>query len=483
MAHARLALLALACTLSLACDPAAMTPTDGAAPQDSGAEGDSDLPADASTEDGGSPLDSGTPNRDSGAPPASGPRASSLLRVGFDDQHLAIGPDQRVHMAFLDGAAERVHYAQCASNCGSLDAWTTVQLLDTARLGVITVGPYGLAVDRAGRVHMLTSAVARPGSRAWQIAYGTCASDCTTASSWTFVDLSNLAPNNSLIGTTETLMVSPTGQVSFVTDGQFNSLRSTYFRCDSNCENAAQWRAGLNAINGQPSHARLDSAGVTHVTFAGGRTNAGEQLLQYARCAGDCAREGSWQVSTLGFLTSMPVYESSFVIDRDDRLFVAFNQGVITQGVEVNRRDLLASCAGSNCLALDTWSSVPVGEIEEGDGGQSLVRAPSGALAWSTVLGPRVRLRTCAGSCALAASWSAPIEIDSHDAIAATIAPDTASACAGRSESAAWWPRTPMSALTDRGVVVVHNPHAIVKCPGDPNPDRMPPIGRVIASF
>lgn len=476
LAHARLALLALACTLSLACDPAAMAPLDDAA------AGDGEVPADASIEDGGTPLDSGTPNRDSGTPP-SGPRASTVLRVGFDDQHLAIGPDQRVHLTFVDGAAQRVHYAQCEQNCGDLDAWTAVQLLDNARLGVLVVGPYGLAVDRTGRVHMITSAVARAGSSAWQIAYGTCASDCLTPANWTFVDLSSLAPDHSLIGTNETLMVSPSGQVSFVTDGRFDSLRAAYFRCDSGCQNAAQWRAGLSAINGSPSHARLDSAGVTHVTFAGGRTSAGEQLLQYARCAGDCGREASWQVSMLGFLTSMPVWESSFEIDSADRLFIAFNQGVITQSAELNRRDLLASCAGSNCLALDTWTSAPMGELEEGDGGQSLVRAPGGGLAWSTVLGPRVRTRTCANNCANAAAWSEPVEIDNHDAIAATVHGDTASACPGRSESAGWWPRTPMTAVNDRGVVVVHNPHAIVKCPGDPNPDRMPPIGRVIASF
>lgn len=478
MLYARFALLLCAAQLSIACDPSAMGAPDGSSSEDSAApSSDSSATNDATN---GSPVDSGAPIQDAGAAP---PSASSLLRVGFYDQHLAVGPDQRIHLTFVDGAAERVHYAECSQRCGDLDSWTSVQLLDIGQLGVTTVGPYGLVVDASGRAHMITSAVARLGSVGWQVAYGTCASNCTVPRNWTFVDLAALAPNLSLIGTTDTLMVNPAGQVSFVSANYSDSQRPVFFQCDSNCTNAASWRVGLTPITGQPTYARQDSTGVTHVMFAGGRTSAGEQLIQYARCARGCTTASNWQVSMMGFLTSMPVYESGFAIDARDRLFLTYNQGEITQGTESNKRNVIASCAGSNCLALDTWQSATIGQLEEGDRGQSIVPVAGGGLAMTTAASFSVHYRRCESNCVDPSSWSEPSTIDTSDAIAATIAPDTASACAGRSESAAWWPRMPMTAVNNQGFVVVHNPYAIVKCPGDPNPDRMPPIGRVIASY
>jgi len=49
---------------------------------------------------------------------------------------------------------------------------------------------------------------------------------------------------------------------------------------------------------------------------------------------------------------------------------------------------------------------------------------------------------------------------------------------------ASWWPRFPRTGLTRTGeLILVHNPYAIVKCPGNPNPIRMPNIGRIISSY
>lgn len=422
--------------------------------------------------------DASTPGSDAGA----GPSASSFVRVGFYNQHLAVGADDRVHLTFLDGAAERLHYASCTERCGEAESWQVTQLLSVSQLSTITIGPYGIAVDSSGRLHMLASAVARAGQHQWELMYGTCAANCGSAPSWTFVDLSALAPNRSLITSVDTLMVRPNGRVSFLTAGVYNSVQPAYFECDGNCTQASQWRAINAPINGKPLRAALDSTGVTHVIFAGGRSDANEELLQYARCAGSCTNAASWQSSMLGFLYVGADYETGFAIDSSNRLFVAYNQGTIAQASTVNRRNLIASCAGGDCLNLDRWSSVPVGDLEEGVGGNTLVRA-GGGLVLASVLEREVRVRSCDSNCATAEAWSAASTIDNSDAIARSVAPDLGSSCPGRSESAAWWPRNPALAVNSRGIVAVHNPHAIVKCPGDVNPMRVPPIGRVFASF
>lgn len=414
---------------------------------------------------------------------ASAPQRATLLRVGFYNQHMTVGRDQRLHLTFLDGAAERMHYATCERDCGTERGWTVTQLLDVARLGTTTVGPYGIASDASGRLHLIASAVPRVGQSAYSLMYGSCATACTTASNWTFVDLSALAPGRSLIGTNDTLMVHPSGSVSFLTAGTFDATRPAYLRCDANCTVAAQWRAvAPPTINGNPLRAALDSAGVSHVLYSSGRTAAGDRLLQYARCASNCGEASSWQASMLGFLYSTNDWEAGFAIDAADRLFITYNQGTTSQGVEVNRRYLVNSCAGAGCLALDTWSSVAVGTPDEGVGGAWIARRGAG-LAMTTVSDFEVRVRTCDRDCATAASWSASSVLDDNAAISATINADTGTSCPGRSESAAWWPRMPVLALNDRGWAVVHNPSGLVRCPGTSSPTRVPNIARVLASF
>lgn len=481
-------LLTLVIASAAACEPVAMVPM---VPNDASATPDVIAVADGSTvrpDTSTSSPDSGDDaavTQDASTVPdvvAAGPARSTLLRVGFYNQHVTAGRDGRLHLTFLDGAAERLHYATCAANCGSESGWTVTQLLDNARLGTTTVGPYGIAVDSTGRLHMTASAVPRFGQSSFAVMYGSCATDCTTASNWNFVDLSALAPNRSLVGTNDTLMVHPNGAVSFVTAGQFNSVMPAYLRCESNCTVASQWRAVAPPINGKPLRAALDSAGVTHVVYGGGQTTAGDNLLNYARCASDCTTAASWQVSMLGFLFNTNDWEVGFVVDASDRLFVTYNQGTTREGVEANGRYLVNSCAGAGCLALDTWSSVAVGTRDEGVGGAWLVRRGAG-LAMTTVSDLEVRLRACDRNCASADAWSAPTMIDDNAAISATIRADTGSACAGSAESAAWWPRMPVLAVNDRGWAVVHNPSGLIRCPGTSSPTRVPNIARVLATF
>ncbi len=405
----------------------------------------------------------------------------TFLRVGFDSQRIAAGPDGTMHLAFEEGAAERVFYGSCGANCGTDSAWNVVQLRSAAQLGTTVAGPMGLEVDASGRVHLLIAGVAPLGQTANTMVYATCASSCGNVASWSFLDLSSLAPNHSPIGTTSTFMVSSAGQVSFLNQGQFNSVQASFLSCASGCTTLSNWSAGA-VLNGNPLHAVLDGAGVRHVMLAQGRSTANEDLLFYARCASNCTAAASWQVSPLGFITNTPLWTGAFAVSAAGRVFMAFNQGVLSSNPPDARKVLINSCLGAGCLDLNTWSSFSLGALDEGASGLWL--EPAGdALALATTADFDVHLRTCEGTCETAAAWSVPTGIDTAGSIAQAIAPDTGSSCPGSSQSASWWPHSPRLAIGVRGLVAVHNPYSIVKCPQLSSPNRLPPIGRVVSSF
>lgn len=425
---------------------------------------------------GGAGKDAGTTASpgDAGAGPGGG--VGTFLRVGFFDQHLAAGPDGALHLTFMDGAAERVYYGRCASGCGDPDAWNPVQLTTNTQLGVSTVGPYGIGVDATGRIHLLVSAVTYSGQTANALVYGTCASGCAAAAAWSFLDLSSLSPGNEAVGTSRPFMVEPGGRVSF-----FTSEPGIYFACDSGCTSLSRWSAAVS-INGNPLHAAVDGSGTTHVMYRAGTSAAGERVIQYARCASACTVPASWQTSSLGFLMNGNDWAASLAVTAGGRVFMAYNQGVISVSQADNRKLLLASCAGAGCMDLNEWTTVAFPAQDEGLDG-SWVEASGESVALASAAGFDLNLRGCDQDCHLAGAWDAPTAVDSSAAINAAWAPDTGSSCPGTSESANWWPRRPTLGISPRGLVVVHNPTAIVKCPGSTYPSTLPPIGRVVSTF
>jgi hypothetical protein len=319
------------------------------------------------------------------------------------------------------------------------------------------------------------------GQQANRLVYATCAAGCGQVGNWTFLDISALAPGASAINTESAFMVEASGRVSFFTSGQFNSYSANYVACASNCASLGSWSAG-GVLNGNPLHAALDATGTTHVMFRQGDSAAGDGLFFYGRCAGNCTSMASWELSSVGFLHGSADWTSGFAVTPSGRVFMAFNQGEITVDMANNRKLFVNSCAGATCLDLNTWQGFSVGNLDEGINGAWL--EPDGeSMLLATVDSFDLQLRTCDANCGAAASWSAATTADNSTAMNQSFPPDTGSACPGTSESSNWWPNAPTAAISAVGVVVVHNPYAIVKCPGNPSPSREPTIGRVISSF
>jgi hypothetical protein len=338
----------------------------------------------------------------------------------------------------------------------------------------------GLKVDSTGRVHLIIDGVSTT-STGQEIVYATCAANCTSVASWTFTDLSSLSRGANPINTASTVMVGPNGQVSFFTDGQVNSYPSRYYSCATSCSSISNWSAAP-IINGNALNAVLDPQGVTHVVYDPGNTSAGDGLLYYARCASNCGVVASWQFSTNGFLTTGTKSFTGFAVTASGRVFLTYNQGNATVSTADNRKLFVNSCAGSTCLDLNTWNSFSLGALDDGDEGAWLEASGEGLVLANTSSFDLI-LRSCTGSCQNAASWSAATVADSAASIAQAIAPDLGSSCPNASSSASWWPHIPRVAISANGVAVVHNPYAIVACPGNPNPSSTPTIGRLISSF
>lgn len=213
-----------------------------------------------------------------------------------------------------------------------------------------------------------------------------------------------------------------------------------------------------------------------------GRSANQEVLLGYARCASSCGVPANWQQSQLGFLTGQPAYTASLTATASGRVFMAYNQGIITVSTQDNRKLTVTSCAGAGCLDLNTWTSFTTGVLDEGNDGAWLQADGEGVALASTTIST-LHLQGCDMGCQLGANWSQSLTIDSSAAIAQVVPPALGSSCPATATFAAWYPKRPIVGVAPAGLAVIHNPNALVSCPGSTGPSSRPPIGRIFTTF
>lgn len=462
----------IALALSLA---ACGSSDDDGRPRDGGSGGTADAGDDA---DAGC---TGSCEGDGGSGSGTGGSGTFPL-PGFRDQSLAVSADGTTHLLFTDGASQYVSYGRCALRCGDPASWNVVRLLSATEAGLTTLGAAGIGVDGSGRLHALIDGVPPYPSIVHSSLYATCATACSLPESWTAVDLSPVLGGRNTIGTVRTFMVEANGRVSFLTPGAGGSSDAWYVRCDGSCTVPSNW-TGSVAFSGNPLHARRDPAGVVHAMVHGGTSAGGGRLFKYARCSSACGVPGSWTMSTLGFRHGSADHAAGFAVADDGRVYMGYQQGVLSPVDDADRTLVVRTCVGAGCMDLGTWQSLAFGDADEGQEGVDLVTSGESVLLASTTF-DELRVTLCAnGGCEQAASWTAAIVADTSDAIAQSIAPDTASACPGSATFAAWYPQRPVLAVAPGGVLGFHNPYRLVTCPGQTSASRLAPIGRVLSEF
>ena len=146
---------------------------------------------------------------------------------------IAIGPDGRRHISYLNSATGDLKYATCLSGCTSPANW---QKLTIDQVGL--VGSYNsLAVGLDGVLHVSYFDLSNA-----DLKYARCAADCTTAASWRKV---TVAASGS-VGHHTSLALEPNGRVhisSFLAQGSGGILH--YATCNADCTTPQSWSSGL----------------------------------------------------------------------------------------------------------------------------------------------------------------------------------------------------------------------------------------------
>ena len=153
---------------------------------------------------------------------------------------IAIGPDGRRHISYINAATGDLKYATCLSGCTSPGNW---QKLTIDQLGL--VGFYNsLAVGPDGVLHVSYY----DGSHA-DLKYARCAADCTTSANWRKVTVASSAS----VGHHSSLAIEPNGRVhisSLSHQGAIGALH--YATCTADCTLPQSWSSAL--LDGASSH-------------------------------------------------------------------------------------------------------------------------------------------------------------------------------------------------------------------------------------
>jgi hypothetical protein len=199
--------------------------------------------------------------------------ASSWTAVAVDQSvgagwstSLALGPDGRLHVSYVDLFSAELKYATCASACTAADDWTVIPVdADGGRFG-------SLAVDAAGRVHV---SYQDPVNR--DLKYATCAADCTVSANWSVMT----ADAGGSVGSGTSLAVDADGRLHVAyLDNSEGDLK--YATCAAACTTAAGWQSAALHRQGVlgifPSLA-VGRMGRLHVVYSD-EANAGLQYLE-----------------------------------------------------------------------------------------------------------------------------------------------------------------------------------------------------------
>ena len=419
----------------------------------------------------------GGPGPDPGT--GGGPDIYTQLTVSFTEQRVAFDSSGTVHMAHLAEYGKEVWYARCAASCSTEAGWSSTMVLDLGEW--TTVGIDGIGVDDAGRIHVVLT-----GSEAtdpFAALYLTCAATCTTPAGWTSTDLSNRIGDFTFPHASSTVTVTPAGRVSFIATGFNDSVERElrYLQCTSGCSTASNWSMTPLFV-GAASSAVRDQSGVIHVAFAGGGSTFDNEELGVARCASNCTRAGSWQVSRTSFPAADTADQARLAVTTDGRVYLGYPRGN-ADGEPLDDRYLVATCTSGSCVDLATWTATPIGEPREGTDGAWLATSGEQLIVSSVAPTGNLFVRICDAACHLGASYSPPLTMDTQEAITAVMDPLIRPiTCPDAVIS--YWPENPVIAATEAGrFIIVNAPGGLWQCPGAGGPFPLAPIARIHANF
>jgi hypothetical protein len=142
---------------------------------------------------------------------------------------IAIDSNDAVHISYQDNANANLKYATCASSCSSASSWTTTSVDWPGTVGSYT----SIAIDSNDAVHISYYDATNK-----ELKYATCASSCSSASSWTKISVDSDIPAH--VGYWTSIAIDSNDAVHISYYVAINQDLK-YATCASSCSSASSW--------------------------------------------------------------------------------------------------------------------------------------------------------------------------------------------------------------------------------------------------
>ncbi|MDA8802257.1 putative Ig domain-containing protein, partial [Candidatus Poseidoniales archaeon] len=320
------------------------------------------------------------------------PVAVELSSIG-EWLEVALDSDGYRHVSTADSSNFDLMYATDASG-----AWVNITVDAPGQVGQHN----SIAVDSEDVVHIAyysfkddTNVFTR------DLKYATCASSCSSASSWSNITLDATG----LVGLGTSIAVDSNDGVHIsYTDSTNAALK--YTMCSSSCGTASSWsNVSVDDIGtgvSKPTDIAIDSNDAVHIAYHWQASGTNNYNVRYATCTTSCASASSW-TNTSGISLSN-IYDVALAIDSNDALHIA--------GYDATNKDIIYLACTSSCTSASSWSNISA--VTTGDVGSRLSIAVDSTNnphisyqngVWDSLAGLPLGYATCTSSCLTASSF------------------------------------------------------------------------------
>ncbi|EHR75977.1 MAG: conserved putative subtilisin peptidase [uncultured Candidatus Poseidoniales archaeon] len=228
---------------------------------------------------------------------------------------IAIDTNGTLHISHLTSGSigSSLQHSTCSSSCTSSSSWTTTSILTSATNVISSIS---MTTDSNNSIHILYRE--GYGYPTFDLNYATCSSGCTSASSWSTVEID--ASTTSSYMSKQSIAVDSNNGIH-ITYGLNGNL--TYATCSSSCTSASSWTnttVDTGSFNGVGEIA-LDSNEHLYISYGKGSSFAASKLA-YATCSSSCTSSSSWTNTT--FNTTAGTVRG-LALDSNDRVHISYH--------------------------------------------------------------------------------------------------------------------------------------------------------------
>ena len=252
---------------------------------------------------------------------------------------IVIDANDTIHISysFRTNHAVSLFYSTCSSSCSSASSWSEVQ--------VVAGGWYNdIAIDTNGTLHISHGTT---GTLSSSLQHSTCSSSCSTASSWTTTSITSV--NNVLSSISMTTDSNNSIHILYREGYGSPTFDLNYATCSSGCTSTSSWStveidASTTSSYMSRQSIAVDSNNGIHITYG---LNGN---LTYATCSSSCTSASSWTNTTVD--TGSPNGMGEIALDSNEHLYISYGKGSSFAASKL----AYATCS-SSCTSSSSWTN------------------------------------------------------------------------------------------------------------------------------